>query len=250
MPDATTTGIQSGVTLSAYTGPATISVSGTLVENKIINDSTGYDGIAVASGTDGVTLRNCLIQFGVWGVEASLATNTTIEHCEIIGPGVNWTSNSAIVAQGIIRYNHIYNVAIGMQVVGSSTVNNNFIHDLSRMGEDPHFDGMALFGGQNGVLIEHNTIIVPTLGGTSSILMENINGGINNITFRDNLCVGEPSYTITVDNGFGVDAIMNVLIEQNYLQRGAFGYFNTGTAGVTTQNNIQWQGGVDPIPYP
>jgi hypothetical protein len=37
MPDATTAGVQAGTTLTAYTGPMTITTPGTGIEGKIIN---------------------------------------------------------------------------------------------------------------------------------------------------------------------------------------------------------------------
>ena len=37
MPDATTAGVPAGTTLTAYTGPMTITTPGTVIEGKIIN---------------------------------------------------------------------------------------------------------------------------------------------------------------------------------------------------------------------
>ena len=40
MPDATTAGVQAGVTLTAYKGPMNITTAGTVIENVIIRRPT------------------------------------------------------------------------------------------------------------------------------------------------------------------------------------------------------------------
>ncbi len=73
MPDATTTGVQAGVTLSAYKGPMTITTPGAVIENVTIN---GQLTVAAAN----VTIRNCVIQSnGWWGIEG-------VKWTPILGP--------------------------------------------------------------------------------------------------------------------------------------------------------------------
>ena len=44
MPDATTAGVPAGTTLTAYTGPMTITTPGTVIEGKIINGTLKVTG--------------------------------------------------------------------------------------------------------------------------------------------------------------------------------------------------------------
>ena len=59
MPDATTTGVQPGITLKPYTGPMTITTDGAVIENVIINGMLTVDA-------DNVTIRNCVVQNFSW----------------------------------------------------------------------------------------------------------------------------------------------------------------------------------------
>ena len=62
MPDATTTGVPAGTTLTAYTGPMTITTNGTVIEGKII------DGATLRVLGDNVTIKNCVIKnYGMVG---------------------------------------------------------------------------------------------------------------------------------------------------------------------------------------
>jgi polygalacturonase len=118
----------------------------------------------------------------------------------------------------------------------------NYVHGLSSGGE-PHYDGITLFGPSDNVLIEHNTVDTPSAGGTSDVFLAGNFGPLNNITIRNNLLIGAPSYAIYVGG-------TNILIENNYIQRGGFGYFTDGGESPVIRNNILWQAGVDPTPYP
>ena len=62
MPDATTTGVQPGITLKPYTGPMIVTTDGAVIENVIINGTLTVEA-------DNVTIRNCVIQnFSNWGL--------------------------------------------------------------------------------------------------------------------------------------------------------------------------------------
>src|SRR5262245_39356067 len=153
-PDSTTTGVPAGTALTTYTGPKTISTDGAVIENKIIN------GGLVVTG-DNVTFKNCRIIYnGWWGIDAGTAKNLTVQDCDIIGPGYAAESNAGILGSGTFLRNDISQSTNGIVLEdGSSVVKGNFIHDLASAGADPHYDGISVQGGQNGVLIENNTII-------------------------------------------------------------------------------------------
>jgi len=238
-PSANDTGAPAETALTAYTGPMTISTDGTLIENVIIN---GTLSVAAAD----VTIKNCIIQnFGSWGVEGEKARNLRIEHCDFIGGGTRSSAILAGLGANIIG-NDIHGLVIGIQLAdGAATVRDNYIHDLADTGADPHFDGITVLGGQNGVLIEHNTIMLPDSQGTAAVFIKTEFGSVNDVVVRNNLMTGDPSYTMYVEDT-AKGNITNVLIENNYIERGYYGYFNVQDSNPIIRNNVLWQAGVDP----
>ncbi|MFG3595137.1 Ig-like domain-containing protein [Bradyrhizobium sp. RDI18] len=242
MPDATTAGVKAGVTLTPYTGPMNITRDGTIIENMVINGQLTIDAA-------NVTIRNCIIQSnGWWGIEGEDAPNLRVEYCDIIGGNL---TNSGILGSGTFVGNDIRHVSIGIQLTdGASTVSSNYIHDLFYGSADPHYDGVTLLGRQNHVVVEHNTISVPSNGGTAAVFIKNDFGPINDVIVRDNLMLGDPSFTMYTDASTSNGAITNVLIENNYLDRGYYGYISVTNSSPTIRNNVQWNNNTDPTPYP
>jgi hypothetical protein len=242
MPDATTTGPQAGVTLTAYTGPMTITTPGAVIENVIINGQLTVDAA-------NVTIRNCIIQSdGWWGIEGDQAPNLTVENSKIIGGNL---TNSGILGSGTFVGNDISNVSIGIQLTnGASTVSSNYIHDLFYGAADPHYDGVTALGGQNHVVIQNNTISAPDNNGTADVFIDNDFGSVNDVTVKNNLLLGGAAYTVHVDQKTGQSGtITNVVIENNYLERGYYGYI-ADNSNAAILNNVQWDNNSDPTPYP
>ena len=56
------------------------------------------------------------------------------------------------------------------------------------------------FGGQDGSVIEHNTISMPTgAGGTAAVFIKTEFGPIDDVQVKNNLMTGDPSYTVYVE---------------------------------------------------
>ncbi len=239
MPDATTAGVQAGVTLTTYTGPMAITTPGTVIENRIINGE-------LTVKASNVTIRNSVIQSDGWrGIEGENSPNLRVENCDIIGGNL---TNSGILGSGTFVGNDIRHVSIGIQLTneGASTVRDNYVHDLFYGNGDQHYDGLTLLGGQNGVVIEHNTFSLPTDGGTASILIQNVFGPVNDVLINNNLMYGDPSYTIYVTG----TQTTNVSVTNNYLDKGKYGYFIIDGTNPTISGNVLWDDHVDPTPYP
>lgn len=245
LPTADTAGVPAGVTLTNYNGPMTITTPGAVIKNVIINET-----LSVKAAN--VTIQSCIIQnFGWWGIEGEGAANLRIENCDIIGPGARAASNSAILGSGTFVGNDIRGVAIGIQTTdGASTIRDNYIHDLASAGADPHYDGVTVLGRQKHVVVEHNTISVPSDHGTAAVFIKNDFGPIDDVVVRNNLMYGGPSYTMYVSAVTPNGAITNVVIENNYIERGAYGYIAVENSKPTIRNNIEWDSRTDPIPYP
>ncbi|MCK1346448.1 right-handed parallel beta-helix repeat-containing protein, partial [Bradyrhizobium sp. CW11] len=105
----------------------------------------------------------------------------------------------------------------------------------------------------SGAVIEHNTIMLPTgEGGTAAIFIKteypDAPGPIDNLQVKNNLMTGDPSYTLYVEAA--VSPITNVTIENNYVERGIYGYFNVQNSTPMIRNNVLWDNQKNPIPYP
>jgi hypothetical protein len=247
MPDATTAGVQAGVTLTNYTGPMTITTPGAVIENQIINGT-----LTVAA--DNVTIKNCIVQnFSNWGIlDSNNAVNTRVEYCTIDGSGSSKTTglgvgggtNSAIIGCDI------KGMVIAINMFGSAEIRDNYIHDLAEASSDPadrHFDGIRAM--TSGAVIEHNTISMPTgAGGTAAVFIKTEWGPIDGVQVKDNLMTGDPSYTLYVEST--TSPITNATVENNYVDRGIYGYFNVVNSTPIMSNNVQWNNDTDPTPYP
>ncbi len=217
-PDSTTTGVPAGTALTAYTGPMTITKDGTVIENQIINGSLQINAA-------NVVIKNCSISYnGVWGIDAEHATNIVIQDCDIVGPGYGGLANSGILGSGTFLRNDISKSENGIALTdGASTVKGNFIHDLQNGAKDPHYDGIAVQGGQNGVLIEGNTIIGRD---TSNIFIQNYWGPISNVVINHNYLAGDPGYSIYVEGRFNTGPTTGVSITNNVIVKGYYGYYS------------------------
>jgi hypothetical protein len=186
------------VTLTNYTGPMTITTPGTVIEGKIINGT-------MTVNADNVTFKNCLFQnFNTYGVISEHNQNIHVEYCELDGSGSTRTyalafggGNSSIIGCDI------HSMVIGIGVWGTLNISDNYIHDLADASSDPaarHFDGINLFQGGNGTVIDHNTISMPEGdGGTAAVFIKTEFGNIDDVTVSNNLMYGNASYTIYVE---------------------------------------------------
>jgi len=230
----------SGTTLTAYTGPMTITKAGTVIEGQIINGS-------LTILAPDVIIKNCVIVYrGTWGIDAEGAKNITIQNCDITGPGYSSTANAAILGSGTFIGNDISKSENGIVLTGgASTVRGNYIHDLQAAGSDPHYDGISVQGGQNGVLIEANTIIGRD---TSDIFIKNDFGPISNVTVRGNLLLGDSGYPIYVDGRASGGPITGVSITANYVQKGGYGYYSVDDSRPAISSNVEVPRGLMPQP--
>lgn len=248
-PNASTAGVEAGVTLTEYSGTMSVGVDGTLIENQDID--CNFDSRMEVYG-DNVTFRNCIFRnLSGSGVDAAnRAPGLTIDHCEFIAEGS--TRTSAILGSGTFTNNNIHGCVIGIQLTdGAATVTGNYIHDLADSSsdiDDRHFDGVTLLGGQHGVLIDNNAILLPDEG-TTVVFIASQFADISDVTVTSNLMMGDPSYTMYVAESGG-HQITDVLVENNYLEMGFYGYFllENNDASIVIQDNVEWDEGVDATP--
>lgn len=229
-PDASNTGVPTGTVLTNYTGPMTVTQNGTVIDGKIIN------GDIVIRAANVVIKNSRIMQRSYWGVDFENASNFTIQDCDIVGPGLAGTGNSGLFGSGTILRNDISGAENGINLSsGSSVIKGNYIHDLKAPGTDPHYDGIQVFGGQNGVLIEDNTIIASD---TSDVFISNIFGSVSNVTVNHNYLAGSVGINIYVEGNRGNGTTTGVSLTNNTMEKGYYGYYSIVQSNPTLSGNI------------
>jgi hypothetical protein len=229
-PNATNTGVPAGTNLTAYTGPMTITTDGTVIDGKIINGT-------LRVMADNVVIKNSQVNYtGWWGIDAEGANNFTVQDSDIVGPGYSGDSNAGILGSGTFVRNDISKSENGIVLQdGSSKVIANYVHDLQDSAADPHYDGISVQGGQDGVLIEGNTVFGRD---TSDVFIKNDFGPINNVTVNANYLAGDPGMTLYVDGRADGGPITNVSVTNNYMEKGGFDYFSIDNSDPVISGNI------------
>ncbi len=232
-PNASTTGPRAGVTLTAYTGPTTISTAGTVVSGRTISSM-----ITVTAAN--VTFRDCrFTSNGAWSIQGDVASNLTVEYCEFTN------GDQCLLIQGAVRYCNFHGMRIAVTLKdGQTDVIGNWIHDLNSDLADPHFDGVFISGGQTNCLIQDNIMTIPSSGGTSSVFIATRWQGSNivNTTVNHNRLLGTPSYAM-YNEQTSVATITGTRWTNNEVQRGAAGYWTwTGSTPFRQGNKDAFTG--------
>lgn len=211
-PDATTTGVPDGVTLTP-SGPVTTSADGEVIDAL---DITG----TVIIGHDDVTLKQCRItvdQLNFAAISGSGA-NAVVQDCEIIGGAGTQGSYNGVQLAGsgaqILRCN-IHNFENGVSFTGNSqTLQDSYIHDLyaTYAGATPHYDGTEC-GAGSGFAVHHNRIL-NAQGQTSAVNFTGDFGNIDTVTITNNYLSGG-TYTIYLDPK--TNTITQVTLDYNTL---------------------------------
>jgi hypothetical protein len=229
-PDEETTGVPKGVTLRR-SGDIVITKAGTVVSGVDVRGT-------VTIKASNVTLMNCKVTAAAWSVVriAPEVTGTVVKYCEINGVGSGNDGSCGINGQGTFFGNNIYNVENGINLTGSATIKDNYIHGLLASGS-PHYDGIQIDGGISDVTISHNTIIVAH-GQTSTVMIDNYYGPISNIKVENNRLIGG-GFTVYSDGQFRDAAISGIAFVNNRLGRGYWGFRSF------VRNVPIWRGNVD-----
>jgi len=233
-PDATSTGVSSGVTLTPHNGDLVINTPGTVVSGLDIQGT-------VYINASNVTLVNCQVTAANY-VQVKIAQDAigvTVQNCTINGVGTGNDGSSGIAGSGNFLNNNIYNVENGISVDKAGTaptlIQGNYIHDLLASGS-PHYDGIQIDGGLSNITIEHNTIINGH-NQTSAIMVDNYYGPVSNVSVNNNLLVGG-GYTVYDDGQFGGGAITGVSFTNNHMGSGGFGITDFNQTSPTYTGNV------------
>lgn len=237
-PDATNTGVLSGVTLTPHAGDLVINTPGAVISGL---DITG----TVYINAPNVTLENCKVTSTDWSVvNISGVTGTIIQDCTISGTGNGPAGQGGISGTGTFLRNDISGTSDGIQVVGSNTVvQDNYIHDLQASGTESHYDGIQLDGGFNNVTIEHNTVIGRD---TSCVMITNDFGGMDNIVVDKNLLLGQNDAAATIyvyEKANLPGQITDVQVTNNALGKGQWYWGDIQLTEPVWTNNVDYATG-------
>ncbi|BCH35511.1 hypothetical protein MesoLjLc_74410 [Mesorhizobium sp. L-8-10] len=237
-PDASNTGVPAGVTLTP-SGSIVVTKAGTVLKNLDIKG----DIYVMAPN---VTIENCRITTSSWqGINTNgSAGGLVVQNCEINGQG-KMAGSYGIMGHGTFIGNNIYGFENGIGLSGGSggIVKGNFIHDLQAPGSDPHYDGIAIQGGQSNVLVEGNTVFARD---TSNIFIKNDFGPISDVRVNNNYLAGDPGIMIYVDGRASGGPITGVSITNNYMEKGYYDYFSIDNSSPVISGNVYLKEGQSP----
>ncbi len=240
-PDASSTGPKSGTVFVKRTGTLSPK-SGEVLENI---DLTGD---IFLSNVQNVTIRNSRISSKSFqGINFNgNCSGLKVINCDLNGNAA-YKGSYAITcpSDALIQGCNIYGWENAMMAGSRNVIKGNYIHNLLVNGADPHYDGIAVQGGQDDVLIEGNTIIS---WDTSGVFIKADFGNINNIRVLRNQikCQAGKKYSAAVyvygkPNGYA----RNVQIKDNMCEAGAYRYtfsIEGDTQGLVVSGNTDLNG--------
>lgn len=159
-PGFSNTGVPSGVTLTAYTGPCTITAANTVIDAKIVNNC---DRLDIGRNATNVVIKNSRVNTVVYNDDTDAFNGSvTIQDSEV---------DAGSVTYGAVTYKNI--TLIRSEVMGGQhnvlcssncSIYDSYLHDPYVQGAT-HNNGFISNGGSD-YLIEHSTVScdVPTNG--------------------------------------------------------------------------------------
>ncbi len=256
-PGPSSTGVPAGTTLSAYTGPTTITSANTVIDGKRMG--------CIRVSAPGVVIRNSKIScpssssaYAVLSGDGDYSgTPLLIEDSEIDCANTNGTAlGEALIT---VRRVNIHGCENGGDINQSFTVENSYIHDLYNSAA-AHTDGFQFASGHivNGqvasgslnVTINHNTIFgmgADGSFGTSAIISNR--GGDTNVLIENNLLAGG-AFTLYCEQGTKGNnyRVINNTFTRKFSQKVGFYGDSTDCSDETQSGNIYDSGQTTALP--
>jgi hypothetical protein len=214
-PSSANTGFLGDVNSLTPTFGRPITAPGTIIENERIDCSDNELGIKAAN----VTIRNCVIDCGVWGVflynssDVGQSTNNLIvEDCTFIG-GYQAGVGLSQASNWRVSRNNFHSGRDAVKPGGSGIVEDNYMHDPD-VGEDAHNDCLQ-FSSCDGVVVQHNRLAGAD---TSCIAMFEGQGTFQNVTIDNNYMTGA-GYILYAGGTSGT----NIVVTDNVFGSWVFG---------------------------
>jgi hypothetical protein len=243
-PTTTSTGVPAGTTLTAYTGPSTITTAGTVIDGKRITS-------CIVIKANNVTIKNSLLQTnGCFFNVLSDNGNTGLQLTDVEIDGVNnATGDSAINGGGFTCLRcDLHGTVDGIKAQSNVVVQDSWIHDLV-IGNDSHNDGIQSLG-TTSLKILHNRIVMAD-GATSAVILSTGSASdMRNVQISNNL-LGGGAFTVYGGYESGRDTlskVSNISVTDNsfttavFARSGAYGPLTSVDSPVVTARNTYYDG--------
>ncbi|GIJ57186.1 hypothetical protein [Virgisporangium aurantiacum] len=249
-PDASNTGVPAGTKLSNYSGPCTITVTGTVVEAKTVN----CDTFEVRARN--VVIRKSKIN-GILVTTERQSFSFTLEDSEV---NAGLVGRAAVGSTNItIRRSNIHGGQTSVACAGNCDIRDSYLHGQQMpAGSDWHLgaflaNDVSTDGKTNATLI-HNTIICDNPGNeqgggcSGDINLYPDFGPISNITLRDNLFGANEGISYCVYGGSSkkeyASGVNTIVFVNNVVQRGKnkkCGYWGAVTSFDPSRPGNRWE---------
>lgn len=236
-PDATTTGVPAGTTLTMVNGGLTVTEPGTVVESKDIRGCVTVKAPNVTIRRSKVTCSN-FAAITSWR-EQYEGGGLLVEDVEIDCQKSNGTG---VGSYGFVaRRLNIHGCENGFDIDDTSTVEDSFLHDFYE-GDTGHADGIQMAGGSH-ITIRHNTIFI--VGGTSAIISHPDRN--SDVLIIGNLLAGG-AYTLYCPEktSTAVRVIDNRFSTHFYAKGGAYGPWTDCEKVAELRGNV-WDSDLQPL---
>lgn len=195
-PGPSNTGVPAGTTLTAYTGPTTITTNNMVIDGKQLTGS-------LTINAQNVTIKNSLINYtgggggGSGAIKILSGASVTIDHVEVNGNSAVhscvWHEGSSMTVT-YLKCHDMEDAIFSWADTGNAQSGNNFtvehsyIYNFNAVESNGHFDGYQTEGAANGI-VRHNTIAA-SQDNTSAIAIWNGQKNTDNILVDNNLLKG------------------------------------------------------------
>jgi hypothetical protein len=232
-PDAATTGVPAGTTLTPA-GDLVVIVPGETVDARDVRGCVVVDA-------DRVTIRRSRIRCGsFYGIRIMPGrVRTVVEDTEIDGLG-----NPQGVGLGfddyVARRLNVHNIGDGLRLGTNVTIEDSWVHGLVH-GKGSHNDGLQSDGGGRYV-IRHNRV-ENRYGQTSAILLSTNTAPISDVVVQDNLLAGG-GYSLYAGTDEGGPAralrVTGNRFSREYFPRGGYYGPATSSEGAAVWSGNAW----------
>jgi hypothetical protein len=209
-------------------------------------DDVWVDGGIIQVANNDVTIKRCLVTGnGYWLIRQLPGTSgLTIQDCEIYPKVQGTVADYGIDLEGgratITRVN-IHNVTSGVHVLASDvTIRDSYLHEFVNISGSDHNDGVLIPGTYHNIVVDHNTIFVPTQQ-TSPLALYDERGGNDGVTVSHNLLAGGGYATYGGSTGTNIHYLDN-RFSRIYFRDG--GYWGPVTGFSRTNPGNQWSGNI------
>jgi hypothetical protein len=191
-PGPGNTGVPAGTSLTAYTGPCTITTPNTVINQKIV-DNCGQDGITIA--TTGVQITKSRINGAISATEDSNTSFSLID--SEVNAGVVWWAAVATTHMTILRAN-ITGGETSIYCYMDCNIKDTYIHAQGLdQTQEWHLGGILANDGPTDLTVTHSTLACdtpsnPVDGGCSGDFnLFGDFGPISNVLAQNNLLVAK-----------------------------------------------------------